>query len=108
MKRYSETKLDKICAVGFGMIDRHFSDAINKLDELKKEFEPTPILPDRTFDNEYSLRMAKLQREALIAQSNHYGQYMGNLANAANNYNGGQLANYNPCAQGTLLGFRLF
>lgn len=39
MERLTETKFDREMRIGFAMIDRHFDDAIVKLDALKKEYE---------------------------------------------------------------------
>lgn len=84
MDRLTETKLEKIVLVGFGMIDHHLNTAIKQLDELKKEFEPkrydppVPVHPMEFFALE--------QRRWLNDHQNSIGQLTGfcGLENARN------------------------
>ena len=73
MERLTETKFEREMRIGFAMIDRHFDDAIVKLDALKKEYERK--LPPKASDLLAQIRQAMgLIRSGQDSYANQLGK----------------------------------
>lgn len=60
MNRLTETKYEREIRIGFAMIDRHFDDAVSKLDDLKKEYENKLIPASKSITSMINNSMALL------------------------------------------------
>jgi DNA-binding GntR family transcriptional regulator len=66
MNRLTETKLEREIRISFAYIDHITDQACNKLDELKKEFEPKAV--EQFYRNQTAVLIATLQ-ENIAAQN---------------------------------------